>query len=53
MAIEKRDRESGAKLLLPSKTERSIRSQRAKLKKDLEEVQELKEELKGLINKLK
>lgn len=53
MAIEKRDSVSHAKLFIPSKTEKAIRSQREKLSKELKEVEKLKKELQSLIKELK
>ncbi len=53
MPIEKRDSSSGAKLFIPTDTERSIRAKQAKLSKEIKEVESLKDELKSIIKELK
>lgn len=49
MAMEKRDTGSGAKIMVPTEAEKSVRARKRKLDQDMEEVSQLKEELKELV----
>jgi hypothetical protein len=53
MPLEKRDPRSGAKLFVPTAFEKATIQQQRDLKKSLAEVEDLKAELKELINKFK
>lgn len=47
--MEKRDTGSGAKIMVPTEAEKSVRARKRKLDQDMEEVSQLKEELKELV----
>lgn len=49
MPVEKRDPHSGAKIFVPTSTERATVQQARELKKQLAEVEELKQKLYKLI----
>ena len=53
MPIEKRDPRSGAKIFVPTASERATIRQSRELKKQLKEVEEMKKELKQLIEQYK
>ena len=53
MPTEKRDPHSGAKLFIPSASERATIANARKLQKELIEVEDLKKELKALVEQAK
>lgn len=53
MPIEKRDLHSGAKLFIPTESERAVRVAQKQLNKELEEVAQLKVELQKMIKQVK
>lgn len=53
MPFEKRDPHSGAKIFVPTPTERSTIQQARELKRQLDEVAVMKAELKSLIEQYK
>ena len=53
MPIEKRDHVSGAKLFIPTSSERATLQNARKLKQELDEVGKMKEELAKLIEEAK
>lgn len=53
MPLEKRDPRSGAKLFVPTEFEKATIKQQRDLKKSLAEVEDLKAELKALIEQVK
>lgn len=53
MPVEKRDPHSGAKIFVPTPTERATVQQARELKKQLAEVEVMKQELQKLIDQIK
>lgn len=53
MPIEKRCLSSGAKLFVPTPSERAIHAQARKYKEELEDIQQMKQELQTLIDQAK
>jgi hypothetical protein len=53
MPTEKRDPQSGAKIFVPTPTERATVQQARELKKQLAEVEAMKQELRSLIEQYK